>query len=316
MHEIALQCRVATVFDKSGELDEAGFRAYLQRSIDLNIDLYLASGGSGEGHALRWEELRRVYQIGVAAGRGKVEVNANIPEHHTARAVIEHACLAIEAGVDVVNIYQPAAWHGYQPRGDELAAYYETVLKEVRHPVALAPNPIIGPGPSPSLAADLCRRFPQIVSVNLVGQPEIYFLELQSALTRDVRLFVDTRGIPNTLALGAAGIVGGNLNIMPKTYRAFADRYRDDDIAGMAGLFGQMIRTNEFTRRWANPNSRMIKMFMAVFRLPGWEGGVREPCRMPPAAELAEFRDGLLKLGVPEFDEYAHVSSDTRSSAA
>jgi dihydrodipicolinate synthase/N-acetylneuraminate lyase len=308
MGEIALQCRVATVFDKNGGIDEDRFRAYLQRLIDDKIDLYLASAGSGEGHALRWDELKRVYEIGVAASRGKVEANANTPEQQTARGVIEHSLLAIEAGVDVVNIYQPAAWHGYRPRGSELADYYETVLKEIRHPVALAPNPIIGPGPSPSLVADLCRRFPQIVSINLVGQPEIYFLELQSALTRDVRLFVDTRGIPNTLALGAAGLVGGNLNIKPKTYRSFANCYRDRDVGGMADLFAQMIRTNEFTSRWASPNSRMIKMFMAVFKLPGWEGGVREPCRMPPAEEFIEFREGLLKLGVAEFDELAQRS--------
>ena len=309
MRQIALQCRVATVFDKSGAIDEDGFRAYLQRLIDEKIDLYLASGGSGEGHALRWQELKRVYEIGVEEGRGKVEVNANTPEQHTARGVIEHSLLAIEAGVDLVNIYQPASWHGYRPRGDELAAYYETVLKEIRHPVALSPNPVIGPGPSPFLVADLCRDFPQIVSVNLVGQPEIYFLELKSALTRDVRLFVDTRGIPNTLALGAAGLIGGNLNIMPTTYRTFANCFRDEDVAGMAEFVAQMIRTNEFTSRWASPNSRMIKMFMAVFKLPGWEGGLREPCRMPLAGELREFREGLLKLGVAEFDELARGSA-------
>ena len=309
MGDIALQCRAATVFGKDGTIDAHAFRAYLQRLVDQNIDVYLASGGSGEGHALSWDELKRVYQIGVEVCRGKVEVNANAPEQHTARGVIEHSLLAIEAGVDVVNIYQPASWHGYHPWGDELASYYEAILTEIRHPVALAPNPVIGSGPSPVLVADLCRRFPQIVAINLVGQPEIYFLELKAMLNRDVRLFVDTRGLPNTLALGAAGIVSGNLNIMPKTYRAFATCYRDGDVAGMAELFGQMIRTNEFTKRWASPNSRMIKMFMTVFRLPGWEGGVREPCRMPPAVELQEFRTGLLTLGVSEFDELARQTA-------
>jgi 4-hydroxy-tetrahydrodipicolinate synthase len=308
MHEIALQCRAATVFRKDGAIDEEAFRAYLQRLIDHKIDVYLASAGSGEGHALTWDELKQVYRIGVEACRGKVEVNANTPEQHTARGVVAHSILAIEAGVDVVNIYQPAGWHGYQPQGDELVTYYEYILKEVRHPVALAPNPIIGKGPSPTLVADLCRRFPQIVSINLVGQPETYFLELKAQLTRDVRLFVDTRGIPNTLALGAAGLVGGNLNIMPQSYRAYANCFRDGDLAGMAVLFRQMIRTNEFTNRWANPNSRMIKMFMTAFRLPGWQGGVREPCRMPPAGELEEFRTGLLRLGVHEFEQLARQS--------
>jgi dihydrodipicolinate synthase/N-acetylneuraminate lyase len=301
MREITLQCRAATIFDRTGGIDEDGFRQYLQKFIDLKIDVYLASAGSGEGHALAWPDLRRVYQIGVSECRGKIEVNANPPEHNTARGTIEQSLLAIECGMEIVNIYQPGAWHGYRPIGNELRSYYDTVLKELNHPVALAPNPIIGQGPSPALVADLCHRYPQIVSVNLVGQAEPYFLELQALLKRDVRLFVDTRGIPNTLALGAAGLVGGNLNILPQTYRSYADCYRRGDVAGMAALFGHMIRTNEYTKKWSNPNSRMIKMFLAAFRLPGWEGGVREPCLMPDEAEITAFGEGLLALGVPEF---------------
>lgn len=131
--------------------------------------------------------------------------------------MIEHAQLAIEAGVDVVHVYQPASWHGYRPQGDERASYSETILREIRHPIALAPNPIIGAGPSPVLVADLCRKFTQIVAINLVGQPESYFLELKALLLRSVRHSVDTRGLPNTLTFGAAGIVSGNLNVMPKT---------------------------------------------------------------------------------------------------
>lgn len=65
--------------------------------------------------------------------------------------------------------------------------------------------------------ADLCRKFTQIVAINLVGQPESYFLELKALLLRSVRHSVDTRGLPHTLTFGAAGIVSGTLNVMPKT---------------------------------------------------------------------------------------------------
>ncbi len=303
MQAIALQCRAATVFSQSGAVDEDRFRQYLQRLIDCKIDVYIASAGSGEGHALRWDELRRVYEIAVSACKGKIEVNANPPEQNTAYGTIEQSMLAIEAGMEIVNIYQPAAWHGYRPFGDELRSYYDTVLSALKHPLALAPNPMIGAGPTPRMVAELCRDYPQIVSVNLVGQAEPYFLELKARLTRDVRLFVDTTGIPNTLALGAAGLVGGNLNILPQTYRAYAESYARGDVAEMATLFSQMIRTNVYTKPWSNPGSRVIKMFMAVFKLPGWEGGLREPCRLPGKAEIAAFGEGLMALGVPEFDE-------------
>jgi 4-hydroxy-tetrahydrodipicolinate synthase len=304
MREIALQCRAATVYKKGGSgIDEDAFRQWLQRFIDTGIDVYLCSAGSGEGHSLTNEEIVQVYKIGVAHCKGKIEVNANPPDQNTARKTIEQAQMAADAGVDIVNIYQPASWHGYQPKGDELVTYYETILKAVKHQVALAPNPVIGTGPTSQMAADLCKRFPQIASINLVGQNESYFLQLKAALTRDVRLFVDTRGIPNTLALGAAGLVGGNLNVMPKTYRAYADAFAKEDVTALADLFAQMIRTNEYTKKWSNPGSRMIKMFMHHFKLPGWEGGVREPCLMPPDAEIETFAKGLGALRVAEFDE-------------
>ena len=301
MHPIALQCRAATIFKPDGALDEDGFRAYLERFIAHGIDVYIASAGSGEGHALRWEELRRVYEITVETCKGRVEMNANPPEQNTARGTIEQSLLAIEAGMEVVNVYQPAAWHGYKPYGDELRAYYDTVLSALKHPVALAPNPMIGEGPSPALVADLCHRHTQIVSINLVGQPVLYFLELKALLKRDVRLFVDIHDTPNSLAEGAAGLVGGDLNILPGTYRAYATAYEKGDVAEMGVLFSEIVRTQKYIKKWAGPNSRVIKMFMQVAKLQGWEGGLREPCRMPPLAEIEAFGAGLRALGVREF---------------
>jgi 4-hydroxy-tetrahydrodipicolinate synthase len=178
MAERTLLCRNATTFSRSGELDEEAFAQFLQRFVDARLGVYLASGGSGEGHALTWEELRRVYEIGVSVCGGKVQVCANPPEQNTARASRDHALLAAVAGVDVVNIYGPAAWHGYRPTDAEYLAYFDAILTEVRHPVALAPNPIIGYSPAPHLIADICNRYAQVVSVNLSGQGATCFIEL------------------------------------------------------------------------------------------------------------------------------------------
>jgi hypothetical protein len=86
-----LICRTATVFTADGAVDEDGLRHYLQRLIEQGHGLYLASGGSGEGHALSHAELRQVYAAGVACGRGKVPVYANPPEQHTAQLTLEHS---------------------------------------------------------------------------------------------------------------------------------------------------------------------------------------------------------------------------------
>src|ERR1700694_5768559 len=98
MANLGVLCRNLTTFSKTGDLDEEAFRKFLQRMVDSKIGVYIASGGSGEGHALSRDELLRVYKIGVEVCKGKVPVNANLPDQMTAPATIEHATLAIAAG--------------------------------------------------------------------------------------------------------------------------------------------------------------------------------------------------------------------------
>src|SRR5262249_38404737 len=217
MSDITLLCRNATTFSSSNELDEAAFRRFLQRFVDARLGVYLASGGSGEGHALTSDEVARVYRIGVEVCKGKVQVNANPPEQNTAHATIEHAQLAVEAGVDVVNIYGPASWHGFRPTDLEFAAYFDEVLKVITHPVALAPNPVIGYTPRPALIAAVCERHPQVVAINLSGVGDSYFIELKSVLRRNVEIYVPYQSSLHMLTMGATGLLGAEANIIPQT---------------------------------------------------------------------------------------------------
>ena len=308
MSSLALACRVATTFTKSGEIDEEAQRRYLQRFIDTNIEVYVASGGSGEGHALKWEEVRQLYRICVEHCKGKIPVHSNQPEHYTARVTIDHARLAIECGVGIVNIYGPAGWHGYRPTDEEYVGYHDCVLSAIRHPVAVAPNPTQGYRPNPALVAAICNKYPQVVAVNLVNLDENYFIDLKNALKRDVALYVPLRGSMNTFTLGAAGLVGGQLNLTPKTYRRYVDLYASRNLDEMGKVFSDLLRTNQYCNPWDKISGRMVKMFMYVLKLPGYEGGLREPCRMPCDADMKNFADGLLRLRVPEIDEMGRAA--------
>src|SRR5690349_8095659 len=126
MPQLTIMTRNCTAFSPvDGGLDEEAYAASLERFVETGIDVYPASGGSGEANALTLDELRRVYAVTVAVCKGKVAVNANIPEVKTAREAIEYGMLAIDQGVDLVNMYGPASIHGYKPTERELRAYYE-----------------------------------------------------------------------------------------------------------------------------------------------------------------------------------------------
>ena len=93
-----LFCRTATAFSPDGAIDEDAFRKYLQRFIDA--------------------------RIGVDACKGKIPVHGNPPEKLSVRETLDHINLAIAGGVEIVNIYGPAAWHGFRPTDEEVFAFF------------------------------------------------------------------------------------------------------------------------------------------------------------------------------------------------
>ena len=305
---LALLSRAATTFNVRGEFDEDAERRFLQRYIDAGLGVFMGSGGSGEGHALTFDELRRVYACGVAACKGRIPVWANPPEQYTARQTIEHSRLAAEAGCEVVNVYGLAGLHAMKPTEYELTAYYDDVLKALKFPIALAAQPLVGYSIRPELLADVCNRYHQVVAVNLTGVNDGYFLRLKDALRRDVGLYVPITSAAYTLGLGATGLLATEANILPKTYRRFIDGYESQDLAAMATAYGEIQRFLSYVAKWGSGPTRWIKMCLRVLKLPGGEGGVREPYRMPPDDELASFTDGLLKLDVPEIIEQARAA--------
>lgn len=313
MPKFTLICRNATTFKPDGALDEEAFAKFLQTLIDQNLGFYIGSGASGEGHSLTMPELGRLYEIGVAMGGGKVPVNANPPEQNTARGSIEHAKLAADAKVDVINIYGPAAWHGYIPTDEEYAAYFDDILAEVKHPVALAPNPIIGYTPNPKVLGNICKKHSQIVAINMSGQDDTYFLRLQDCLPRPIPLFVQVVCSLNLLGLGAAGLLGAEANIIPTTHRRYLDLYEAGKYDEMAEYYGHIRRFCWYTSRHTSAagTPRWIKMAMRALKLPGGEGGPRRPYLPPPQAEYERFVDGMLRLRIPEIDDLARAAGLT-----
>jgi 4-hydroxy-tetrahydrodipicolinate synthase len=306
MPQVNLYCRNATALHEDGSIDEEGFRQFLQRFVDAKIGVYLASAGSGEGGAMTPDELLRVYRIGVEVCKGKVPVNGNPPEKPTVRETLDHIRLAIEGGVELVNIYGPPGWHAYRPTDEEYAGFFDELLRVVKHPVAIAPNPTIGYSPKPALIADICHRHHQIVAVNLVNQDDDYFIELKDRLKRDLELNVPLTGSLDMLLLGARGVIGGELNLLPKTYRRYLDLYEGNKFVEAAQVYADLKRFNRFVLNWRGAHPRWIKMMMKVLKMRG--SGIRGPYRPAPEAELQRMADGLLKLQIPEVEELTRAA--------
>lgn len=314
MSPVTLFIRTATTFAPDGALDTDALRQYLQRFVDNGHGVYLASAGSGEGNALSWEELRQVYRVGVETGQGKIPVHANQPDRHTAQDSIDQARLAIEAGVDQVNIYGPANFHGYRATDQEYLTYFDRVLADIKHPVALAPNPSTGYAPPGPVIAAIANKYHQVQTVNLSGQDDIYFVALKDALTRTVEINAPFVGALNTLPMGATGLQSAEANAIPGTFRLFLDAYQAGQLDRAGQLYADIRRLGRFTSRWKSSSPRVHKMAMKVMGIPGGEGGVRLPYLMPSPEEQERFATGLKALGIAEIDEAVSVQGAAMSA--
>lgn len=301
-------CHNYSTFTADGEFDEDAYRQSVQRSVDSGIGVSVASGGGGESHTMSLDELGRLYRAAVAVAKGKVAVESNQPSQHTWQLTVEHARVAIAAGIEVVSLYGPSGLHGYRATDEEFGHYFDRVLAEIDHPVMLNPNPLIATA-SPATVARICDRHPQVVSVAIAGHPgDAYFVQLMDALGRDVDVYVPIVGSMNCFGLGAAGLMVGTSNVLPKTVRRYLDCCQRGDLAAAGAAYAQLRRFDLFGRQWSAAWPRAYKMAATVLKLPGWQGGLREPYLPAPESELTRFRDGLLALRIPEIDELASAA--------
>lgn len=294
-------CMASTPFTADDRVDEPGFRAHLRRLVGAGVGVYLASGGAGEGHAMTAEELARVYAIGVEECKGKVPVYANPPEPRTAKQMLAMMQSAVKAGVDVVQIYPVDAGHAMKPTYLEQETYYRELLDAVDHPIALSVHVYSGYiGPIPLFKA-LCRDYPNIVAINVMGTPIHYLVELRDAVGPKVAIYTRMINIIEGMAIGCQGALAAEPNVIPKLCRSVVDHFQAGDAMKSGAALADVVRFASIVDRWSPSTARWVKMALKVLDLPGaGEGRLRRPYVLPVQKELDEMARLLKELRIME----------------
>jgi len=130
------------------------------------------------------------------------------------------------------------------------------VLSAIKHPVTLAPNPTQGYTPKPSLIADLCNRYHQVVSVTLNGfDGDAYFIDLKDGNQPRRRDERPLAGAPHA-GLGATGLSCNQTNVIPKTVRRYVDHYERGELAGANQVYADLHRFNRYVNSGVAPAGR------------------------------------------------------------
>lgn len=305
-------CMVATPFKDDYSLDEDGLRAHLRRLVAARNGVYLAGGGAGEGHVLTAKEYRRICEIGVEECKGKVPTYTNPRESRSAAAMYEYAREAVAAGVDVVQLYQLEGGHGMSPTQAEQDAYWSELLDAIRHPVAISVHAYAGFRPRPGYLRELHQRYPQIVAINVMGGPPAYLMEVRDEMPAAVACYTGINMLVQGLALGAAGALEAESNVIPNLCQSLLDHWQTRDLEKLTRSAQVIQRFSTVVNLWAPSTARWVKMAMRVLDLPGGRGPLRKPYLMPGEEDQKRMADAFKQLDLRRLEGLPAATATAR----
>ncbi len=252
----AVNAMSVTPFDERGRLDEDALARVVDGLAVEEVGIYLGSYGTGEGHLLRPREIRRIYEVGVAAAAGRVPVYAAALGFAATERVIEQALEAAEAGVDAVQIHPPRpAAVPVMPRLAELERYYADVLAEVRGPIHLSDQVVMTGYRLPGdLLGDLVTAFPAVEAVNVsdpdLGQVSLLVAALRSRVAVRVGIVAE---LPTALLLGGQGMLCFEADVAPQLCREVVDAFRSGAVDRWSSTFQRLMLLNAALSRAREP---------------------------------------------------------------
>jgi 4-hydroxy-tetrahydrodipicolinate synthase len=199
--------------DAGGAVDRAGLAAHLEFERQAGIDGVLVLGSTGEFPFFSVEQRIEVLAL-VAERAGPLTLYANVTDVRP-RAAIEVGRAAKALGYTAVAL-MPPMFFPVSPA--DMLAYFLHVSEAVGLPVMLYNFPeLVGKRIDLATVAAFADRAP-MVAIKQSGGEFAYHRDL-IALGREKGFAVmsgaDTR-LPDVFALGAAGAIGGLVNIVPE----------------------------------------------------------------------------------------------------
>jgi 4-hydroxy-tetrahydrodipicolinate synthase len=221
---------LATPFTDAGELDLEKLRFLVDRSIDGGVDGVVACGSTGEFAALSSAERELVVKTVVEHAAGRVPVIAQTGATTTVEA-IRLSRAAQEVGADVLMLVTPY----YEPLTlEETIDYIKTVAASVQIPVMLYNIPAAtGLNLDPATIATLAREVENIRYVKDSSANMEQALQLIHHHSNDIATFIGWDSYTfSALMEGAAGVMAGAANVVPREIVAVARALDAGDIAG------------------------------------------------------------------------------------
>ncbi len=211
---------------KDGAIDEAAFRALVERQIKGGVKALVPVGTTGESTTLSHDEHRRVVELCVQTAAGRVPVIAGAGSNSTEEAIglVRHAK---EVGADAALVVTP---YYNRPSQEGLYRHFKAVHEAVDLPIVLYNVPA---RTSVDLANDTVARLAKLP--NIVGIKDATSdLARPSIMRRDcgedfVLLSGEDASALGYMAHGGHGCISVTVNVAPEAMSGLIDACLDGD---------------------------------------------------------------------------------------
>lgn len=286
-------------FTSDGALDEDGLKNLVERSIAGGVNGLVTCGSTGEFSAMTHEERKRVVEIVVQAAAGRVPVVAQTGAT-TACEAIELTRHAEQVGADVVMIVTPY----YEPISvEETVDYLKTVAASVSIPVMLYNiPPATGINLDPALVERLADEIPNVRYIKDSSGNMEQALQLIHNLGDKIETYIgwDVLTLAGLLE-GAAGIVAGAANVVPRELSEVYAAVQDADLVRARELWNKVYPVIDGLL-----TEPFIPAIKAALKVQGHDLGEPRLPIHPASPETTERINGLLA----QLDAHAVTASN------
>ena len=284
---------LVTPFTSKGEVDEAGWRALVDRQLKGGVRLLVPCGTTGEAVTMSEAEQERLMAVCVETARGRGRVIAGVGSNSTA-TTIKRAKMAVGAGVDAVLVVAP---YYNKPTQAGLLAHFGAVAEAVGEvPVVLynVPGRTSCNIAAPTVLA-LARSHANIVAVKEASGDLAQIMKILRERPAGFRVLSGDDAVTLPLiALGADGIISVVSNEVPAEMARMTDAALEGRWDEARSLHYRLLPLMEANFMESSPGP--VKAAMALmglleeqFRLPLVP--VQDPTR-------ARMRELLSELGL------------------
>jgi 4-hydroxy-tetrahydrodipicolinate synthase len=281
---------VATPLTAEQDVDEAGLRALIDRTIDAGVHGLVPCGSTGEFSALTRAERERVVAVVIEQTAGRVPVVPQTGATST-REAIELSRHAETLGADAIMVVAPY----YEPFSiPEIKRYYADVAGAVSIPVMAYNLPAAtGVNLTPQILGELIEEVPNIKYVKDTSGDFTAAAQLIHEFGDAVSVFVgwDTLFFA-ALIEGAAGSVIGAANVVPRQLVSVYDAVQAGDLDAARMQWKELFPLmSTFVSGGYNAG---IKGGMDIVGVPA--GPQRSPGADVDGARLAALKENLAAL--------------------